>query len=130
MRCKARRIAPISLPISNNRTRALFRLNRNRALDERFHEIDHVGWVSHELYPSYSFASFDQNVGNDVLASCFDAFSLREPGSTSLENALGRETTTPRCDDRERVSARDRMLDRQPGEIRGLAFDGLVEQRG
>ncbi|MVT75692.1 hypothetical protein GPL20_22055 [Bradyrhizobium cajani] len=35
---------------------------------------------------------------NGALGSCLDAFSLREPGSTSLENALsGQKKGAPTC---------------------------------
>jgi hypothetical protein len=45
-----------------------------------------VGGVHHRLQSDWSFGS--DRIKTEALDSCFDAFSSREPASTSLENAL------------------------------------------
>src|SRR4051794_40334111 len=52
------------------------------------------GWrqAAKRLPQSTSYDSFrSDKIGTETLDSCFDAFSSREPVSTSLENALGPE---------------------------------------
>src|SRR5580692_7365717 len=49
----------------------------------------HRLWLTNRFYEAESLEPFPFRWNqNGALASCFDAFSLREPVSTSLENAL------------------------------------------
>src|SRR4051812_43047968 len=62
---------------------------------------------------------------NGTLDYCFDAFSLREPVSTSLENALARVHRTPDHGNALRARQIDHLPDRREADDSaiGAAFD-------